>query len=108
MVKQLRLDFAIIDIDSKSALKNAMKNNSLIHNLDKKFDESLLKEAVLIRSTFAKLLASKYLQQYNDAQALSDIKGTLLETFLERCPFDNCLQKLSFSQFLTIKSVDKN
>lgn len=107
MVKQLNLDFAIIDIDSKDTLENAMKNNSLIHNLDKKFDESLLKEAVLIRSTFAKLLAPQYLQQYDDVQALGDIKNTLLETILERCPFDNCLQKLSFSQFLTIRSVDE-
>ncbi|MCL5797392.1 MAG: Alw26I/Eco31I/Esp3I family type II restriction adenine-specific DNA-methyltransferase [Patescibacteria group bacterium] len=84
-----------------------MKNKDLIHNLDKKFDDSLLKEAVLIRSTFAKSLASQYLQQYNDIQAMTDIKGTLLETFLERNPFDNCLQKLSFSQFLTIQSVDE-
>jgi len=107
MVKQLSLDFAIINMDKKSVLKTVMKKNDINYNLDKKFDETLFKEAALIRSNFAKSFAQDFLFQYNDIQARSDIEGTLLETFLERCPFDNCLQKLSFSQFLTTRSVDE-
>lgn len=82
-------------------------NYKIDHNPDKKFDEWLLKEAVAIRSMLAKSLSQQFLQEYNESDALNNIKGTLLEVFLERDPFDNCLQKLSFSQFLSTQAVDK-
>jgi Alw26I/Eco31I/Esp3I family type II restriction m6 adenine DNA methyltransferase len=70
-------------------------------------DGWLRKEAVELRTRLATALASQFIDSFNPHTGEALISRSLLKSVLERQPFENCLEKLSFSLWLTEVAVNE-
>lgn len=107
MDNQLQLDLGLRNVLQSNQAVSKDDSHIMTNDFNREFDRKLLAEAIRIRIELALDLAPTYLKEYDDKHAYQCIRNSLLETLLERRPFDNCLQKLAFSQSITRKAVNK-
>ncbi|WMT20062.1 Alw26I/Eco31I/Esp3I family type II restriction adenine-specific DNA-methyltransferase [Parageobacillus toebii] len=77
-----------------------------MNSLSLKDEMEIWKQASNIRKKIAMETAAEFLNEFNAEKALKQIKNSILNPLYERNPFQNTLEKLSFSLYLTEKSID--
>lgn len=74
---------------------------------DKKDDWVFLKEAISIRKDLADSLSKGFIEKFDKESSRHIVENSLLKNLLDRLPFENTLEKLSFSLNLTEHAVKK-
>ena len=98
-----------LQLDSDSQITSNRMNYNVILNSNlsnQKFDKKLFNEALQLRDKLAIQYSQFFLESYDISYAKKEISNSLLKQLLNREPFTNCLQKLSFSQYLTDIAVN--
>lgn len=78
----------------------------MLTELNSDFEKNLLSKAREIRKNTAKKTCIEFLENFDKENEKEKIENSFLNEILQRNAFDNCLELLSFSKFVTRSCVD--